>query len=74
VITKEALIVMFNALVALLELASVTFAVKLLVPVAVGVPVIAPVLALSDSPVGRLPALMDQVSGEVPPVAVSVTL
>jgi hypothetical protein len=41
--------------------ASVTVAVKLDVPLAVGVPEISPVLAPKASPAGRLPALMDQV-------------
>jgi hypothetical protein len=54
------LTVMLRAWVAVLAFVSVTLAVKLLVPVAVGVPVIVPVLAFSDSPVGRLPALIDQ--------------
>jgi hypothetical protein len=40
--------------------ASVTFAVKLEVPLAVGVPEIRPVLAVKVSPAGRLP-VMDQV-------------
>jgi hypothetical protein len=41
--------------------ASVTVAVKLDVPLAVGVPEIRPVLAPRASPAGRLPAVMDQV-------------
>jgi hypothetical protein len=48
--------------------ASVTVAVKLEVPLAVGVPEIEP----DDerlSPAGRLPAVMDQLYGEVPPLA-----
>jgi hypothetical protein len=45
---------------ALRLLASVTCTVKLLVPATVGVPVIAPVLAFSDSPAGKLPELIDQ--------------
>ncbi len=49
---------------------SVTVNDTLVVPVAVGVPVIAPVLALSDNPAGRAPELNEY--GEVPPVAVSV--
>lgn len=40
-------------------------------PLAVGVPEIAPVLALRLSPAGRLPEVIDQTNGAVPPVAVS---
>ena len=40
---------------------SVTVAVKLDVPVAVGVPEITPVVAARLTPVGRLPEEMDQV-------------
>jgi hypothetical protein len=39
---------------------SVTVAVKVVVPVAVGVPVIKPVLAARLSPAGRLPVVIDQ--------------
>ena len=46
----------------------------MLVPVPVGVPEIAPVLAVSDSPVGRVPTEMDQLYGVVPPTAASVVL
>ncbi len=42
-------------------LESVTLAVKLNVPMDVGAPVIAPVLGVSVSPGGRLPALILQV-------------
>ena len=38
----------------------------------VGVPAIAPVLALSDRPAGNVPLVSDQVYGVVPPVAMSV--
>jgi hypothetical protein len=48
---------------------SETVAVKLKVPLAVGVPEIRPVLAARLRPAGRLPALIDQVYGVVPPVA-----
>jgi hypothetical protein len=41
--------------------ASVTVAVKLLVPLAVGVPVIRLVAEASMTPAGRLPEVMDQV-------------
>ena len=43
------------------ELASVTCTVKLLVPLAVGVPEITPVLGASDSPAGKVPTETDQV-------------
>jgi len=50
-----------SALVAVNELASVTCAVKLLVPVPVGVPEITPVLDASVNPAGKMPEAMDQV-------------
>ena len=56
------------------EVESVTLAVKLNVPVAVGVPVMAPVLMLSVSPVGSEPVVMENKYGGVPPVAVSAEL
>jgi hypothetical protein len=52
--------------------ASVTRAVKLEVPVDVGVPVIAPVVVLSVRPDGKEPAVIDHVRGSVPPVAFRV--
>jgi hypothetical protein len=48
--------------------ASLTVTVKLELPAAVGVPVIAP-LAFIDNPFGRLPDVTDQLYGGVPPVA-----
>jgi hypothetical protein len=54
----------------LVESFTVTFAV--LVPAAVGVPVITPVLALIVSPAGR--PVADHVYGVVPPVAVTGAL
>jgi hypothetical protein len=48
--------------------------VKLLVPDPVGVPEIAPLLAVSMSPAGKDPEAIDQVYGVVPPVAASVAL
>src|SRR5579864_6600678 len=63
-----------RACVAATELASVTRTVKLLVPVAVGVPEITPVPAASDNPAGKVPEAMDQLYGVVPLVAVSVVL
>lgn len=49
--------------------ASVTVAVKLVVPVAVGAPEISPVAGVRASPAGRLPVVMDQAYGVVPPLA-----
>jgi hypothetical protein len=68
------LIVMLSGFVFESELASVTCTVKLLVPATVEVPEIAPVPELSDSPLGRVPAEMDQVYGVVPAVAAKVAL
>jgi len=51
--------VKLNALVVNTVKASVTLAVKFDVPVAVGVPLIAPVVEESDSPDGKLPTEMD---------------
>jgi hypothetical protein len=53
-------------------LLSVTVAVKLDVPLVVAVPEIAPVDAVSVRPVGRLPDVIDQLYGAVPPVACNV--
>ena len=44
------------------------------VPAAVGVPEIAPVAAFRVNPVGRAPAVIDQVIGAAPPVVCSVAL
>jgi hypothetical protein len=52
-------------------LASVTFTVNVDVPAAVGVPLICPA-PLSVNPFGNAPALIDQLYGVVPPVAVTV--
>jgi hypothetical protein len=43
-----------------------------LVTAAVGVPVIAPVAALNESPAGKVPLVSDHVYGAVPPVAPKV--
>jgi hypothetical protein len=66
--------VTLSGIAAVSELASDTWTVKLLVPVPVGVPEITPVLEARDNPVGRVPEVMDQVYGGVPPLAVSVAL
>ena len=73
-IETAALTVMLSDFEAVLELASVTLTVKLLVPVAVGVPEITPVLAANDRPAGNEPELIDQVSGAVPPLLARVAL
>lgn len=57
-----------RALVAVALTLSLTWTVKLLVPAVVGVPVITPAV-LMVSPAGRVPAVLDQVYGVVPPVA-----
>lgn len=49
-----------KALVAVLEPESVTLTVKLEVPAAVGVPVIAPLEAFRLSPAGKVPVARDQ--------------
>ena len=75
ILVAAAAIVIFMAWVAVpLGLAeSTTWAVKLKVPVAVGVPVIAPVLGLKLRPAGSAPLVIDHdVYGGVPPLAVSV--
>jgi len=54
-------IVMLKARVALWELASVTWTVKLLVPEAVGVPEITPVPLFKLNPLGGVPVVIDQV-------------
>jgi len=53
---------------------SVAVTVKVNVPVAVGVPEIRPLLVIGDSPVGSDPAVMVNVYGPVPPLAVIVWL
>jgi hypothetical protein len=52
--------------------ASFTVTLAVLVPAAVGVPLITPVEVLIDSPAGR--PVADQVNGVVPPVVVTGTL
>ena len=55
-------------------LASTALIVKLKVPDEVGVPVIAPVAGLSDSPLGSAPAETENVYGATPPEAETVWL
>jgi hypothetical protein len=50
-------------------LESVTVAVKLTAPAAVGVPVMAPVARLSVNPVGKVPSVIENVYGKVHPDA-----
>jgi hypothetical protein len=73
-----ALMVMLRAAVAVLaeDSESVTLTVKLMTPTSgpVGVPVIAPVAALSVSPAGKLPTVTAHEYGEVPPAAAKVWL
>ena len=66
---RVAVTVMLNALVVVWAgpAESVTRAVKLNVPVDVGVPLMAPLEALSVRPLGKAPAASDQVYGGVPP-------
>jgi hypothetical protein len=69
-----AAIVMLNDFVAVcgVEEESLTWTVKEVVPDCVGVPLIWPVEAVTLSPVGNDPKLIDHEYGAVPPVAVSV--
>lgn len=74
-----AVIVILSAAVAVFAVGvseSVTITVKLVVPTngPVGFPVMAPVEPFSERPAGRLPTLMDQVYGVIPPVAARVWL
>jgi hypothetical protein len=55
-----ALTVRLSALAAVSEFASITFTVKLPVPVPVGVPEINPVVGASASPAGNVPEVTDQ--------------
>ena len=68
----EAVTVMLRFPVALCagELESVTFTVNEELPAVVGVPLICPEL-LSVNPAGKLPELIDQLYGVVPPLAAS---
>jgi hypothetical protein len=61
VIDTAALTIMLSDFEAVLEFTSVTLTVKLLVPVAVGVPEITPVLAVNNKPAGKEPVVIDHV-------------
>src|SRR5208337_84459 len=65
---------MLQLAVAELPFESTTWAVKLNVPTVVGVPVIAPVDELSESPGGSAPLMIENVYGAVPPAALSTEL
>jgi hypothetical protein len=65
---------MLQVIVAELLFESTTCAVKLNVPAAVGVPVIAPVDVLSESPGGSEPLTIEYVYGGTPPEATSAEL
>src|SRR4051812_14835352 len=65
---------MLKGLEAVWALLSLTCTVILLVPEPVGVPEIAPVDADNESPTGRVPDVIDQLYGDVPPVAAKVAL
>jgi hypothetical protein len=62
---------MLNTFVPVLFATSVTCTVNDTVPAVVGVPEIAPVDATKLSPAGKVPELIDQVYGVVPPLACS---
>ena len=68
------MIVRVRAFVVVAELMSVTCTTMLLVPVVVGVPEMAPAPGNKDSPPGRVPESISQISGELPPDAVNVAL
>jgi hypothetical protein len=67
----ESVMVRVNVLLTSTELASVTWTVKVQVPVSIGVPLIPPVLD-STSPAGKAPATSDHRYEVVPPDAASV--
>src|SRR5579863_3335805 len=66
-----ALIVILSCALAVSPFASFTATVKVLAPVPVGVPLMAPELLFKLSPAGKDPEAIDQVYGVVPPVAAS---
>jgi hypothetical protein len=61
---------MLPVAVCCVELESLTITVIGKLPLVVGVPEMMPVLAARLSPAGRLPEVIDQTKGAVPPVAV----
>jgi hypothetical protein len=52
-------------------LLSLAVTVKLKIPLAVGIPEITPVAVANVRPAGRVPAVMDQMWDDVPPLAAS---
>ena len=74
VIASEETMVPLYACDAVIELLSVAVIVKLYVPALVGVPVIAPVDALSVRPLGSAPDVTLNVTGAVPPDVCTVWL
>ena len=58
--------------VAIVPFESVTFTVKLNVPMVVGVPEISPVAAFKVSPGGNEPFVIEKVYGGTPPIATAV--
>src|SRR5262249_26992189 len=73
IIAAEELTVTLRASVALCAPA-VTWTVKLVVPIVVGVPEMMPAVGERASPMGSVPLAIDQVYGGVPPMAVRVAL
>src|SRR5437868_5795164 len=69
-----ALMAIVSALAAVPPAASVTWRVNDDVPAAVGVPLMTPVLELSDRPVGIAPPVRANVYGPVPPAVLTVWL
>ena len=72
IVSGTAATAMLSDFVAVLLLASVTFAVNVDVPDAAGVPEIVPVEAFRVNPAGSEPLLTDHEYGVVPPLACSV--
>ena len=74
IIVRVELIAMLRGFVAVSESESVTCAVKLVLPITVGVPLITPELAFRESPGGRVPDIIDHEFDPLPPVAASCAL
>ena len=72
VFVAPALIVRLKSCSAVWLAASVTRIRKFAVVATVGVPVMLPLLATSPNPAGRLPDTIDQLYGNVPPLACKV--
>ena len=63
-----------NTAVAIRPNRSVAFIVNVYEPAVLGVPDSCPLAEFRDSPAGRLPDILDQLYGEVPPTAARVWL